>query len=128
MTGITTKEDGIRVICEQSYLTWYQEHNPTFYEAIKKVAHECNCTMVDKTICGQGFPTYTYQIYDINITISQMDNHLVRTEIQCGHARWTWIAINNPNDDLWIPYFNDFLKNTRKMWNQWNRHTQRQLN
>ena len=57
-----------------------------------------------------------------------MDNHIVKTDIQCGHARWTWMAINNPNDDLWIPYFNDFLKNTRNMWNQWNRHTQEQLN
>ena len=128
MTGITTKEDGIRVICEQSYLTWYQEHNPTFYEAIKKVAHECNCKMVDKTICGKGFPTYTYQIHNINITVNQMDKHFIKTDIQCGHARWTWIAIADPYDDLWIPYFNDFLKNTRKMWNQWNRHTQRQLN
>lgn len=115
--NITTKEDGIRVICEHSYLTWYQQKNPTFMSILTKINHECN---VDKKHIEQVYtemgPIYTYNLHGIGIEI-QHSNNCIQTTISYGYAKQRWITMLE-GDDLYIPYFNDLLINIRDMWKQ----------
>lgn len=113
--NITTVEDKERVICEPSYYNWWQMGaHPSFKEVLEKVCKECGSkdppTIDDSMVISCS-------IHGVEITIEKLSSNIIKTKMKCKTAKYDWIS-QTLESDLFIPYFQCFLRNMRGVWYQ----------
>lgn len=117
--NITKVENRKRVICEESYLKWWQfrrEGLPTLIEAVEKVNTECNSFYEIKTQRKNGYTEHIFKLYDVEIEICVFDSDFnIRTQMERNKNFHTWTH-KLEFEDLFIPYLNKYLENYRYIW------------
>lgn len=122
--NITKIKDHQREVCEKSYYEWFQNNHPTFGDLLKKVKEECGChkSEIVYNPIDTSKEEYSLSIHSILITIEKHNkSHSMEIKthmkglsgVQEAKSDWT----DYPRiDELYIPYFNLFLSQLRKVW------------
>jgi len=113
--NITTLENNMRVICEPSYYQWWQVGTPpSFKEVLDKICKECG-SKYSPTIDDSIVISCT--IHGVEITIEKLRTDIIKTKMKCKTAKHDWIS-QTQESDLFISYFQCFLRNMREVWYQ----------
>lgn len=127
---ITTVEDNKRVICEHSYYRWWQMKSPSFREVLIKINEECRSqydpiyNLIPQPNNEPPIEEFACSIHGVRATIVKVITSAsteIKTHMVCyPTAKHDWIHYQMRDDDLFIPYFQDFLINLRKVWYEQN--------
>lgn len=123
--NITKIEDNQRVICEHSYYRWWQMKNPSFREVLIKINDECGSqydptyNLINQPNNEPPIEEFACSIHGVQATIVKKctsDSIEFKTHMVCTTAKYDWVHYQMREDDLYIPYFQDFLRNLRGVW------------
>ena len=128
--SITKVDNKERVICKKTYQSWWkQESTQTFKEALEKVVGECGYTHPLDAVVEFGYGNrpsshnYRFNLYGVEIHISKESSASkdplcgdIITQMICPVAKHKWVYTKAKSSDLYIPYFQEFLKNLRDVW------------
>ena len=112
--NITTVENKERVICEPSYHLWWQMKKPSFRDVLEKICKECGST--DPPIFDDTSKMISCSMYGVVINIDYSNTKAIKTKMKCQSAKCDWLSLDAQESDLYIPYFQVFLKNIRNVW------------
>lgn len=114
--NITTKEDMKKVLCESSYLEWYQRFNPNFLDIVKKINEECGTTTPNTSHKRLSSSTHEYLwvIHDIKVEVVYTKEKLTTT-LSLNHAKIAWVSFNAPLN-LHIDFLSSYLIGLRSIW------------
>lgn len=109
--NITTKEDMERVLCESSYLDWFQKVNPSFIDVLQKMNEECG----GKTkILQIGRQEYMWKVHGVEVNVVHTKEKITTTLSIIG-ARCSWVTIYVPSN-LYIDFLSSYLFGFRRIW------------
>ena len=114
--NITTVEDKERVICEPSYYKWWQMKAPPFKDVLEKICKECGST--DPPSFDDISKVISCSIHGVGITIDYSNLESIKTRMKCHSVKHDWLSIGPQESELYIPYFQSFLRNLRDVWYQ----------
>lgn len=128
--NITKIKDNQRIICEHSYYRWWQMNHPSFREVLIKINEECGSqydptyNIINQPNNEPPIEEFACSIHGIQVTvIKTCGSNLLefKTQMKGLTARVDWVFHDtDPTCNLYIPYFQDFLKNLREVWYEQN--------
>jgi hypothetical protein len=118
--NITKIENKHRVVCEESWLVWWQDENPSLLQILKKVLEECGG--LSQVVIEQLTPAthtsnqvFLFEIHNISITLV-VNSYNFKTTMKSENTSFSWVEDNVDPSTLYIPYFKCFLINLRNVW------------
>ena len=114
--NITIVEDKKRIICEHSYYRWWQMESPSFRDALEKICKECGSP--NPPIFDDISNLISCSMYGVEITIDDSDLESIKTKMKCQSAKHDWLSTGPQESELYIPYFQNFLRRLRDVWYQ----------
>lgn len=121
MIAITKVQDGRRIVCERSYLDWWQLESPSFFDLITKLSFEMGSPYaVTKSLPNQlDIQELCMSVHGVNVIfkwekVNSLE-YLIKTELFCKNIKHDWVTASR-SQDLYIPYIGSLIENIRSVW------------
>lgn len=121
MLEITKVVDGRRIVCENTYLAWWQLKSPSFLDLITKLSLEMGSSYaVTKSLPPQlDIQELCMSVHGVNAVfhwrkVNSLE-FLIKTELSCKNIKHDWVMASRAQD-LYIPYVGSLIENIRSVW------------
>jgi hypothetical protein len=112
--NITTKENMKKVLCESSYLDWFQKANPTFIDVLQKINEECGVVTNPSHSLNRTAHEYVWLIHGIKVVVVHTKEKL-STSLSLSTAKYSWVTFNDPSN-LYMDFLSAYLVGIRIIW------------